>query len=449
MKTVVIIGGGFSGMLTAERLLNRSAEVSVTVLNTAHPAGKGIAYDTDHSEYLLNVPAAKMSAFHDQPEHFITWLRSKPEYAALHQEEFVPRSIFGKYLEKVFENTLRSARFQLVNAKATGITSGNKHDVTLDNGSTVSADFVVLATGNYLPARPKGIKSSLDEISGYFPNPWDRAAVSDPGNAETVMLIGTGLTMVDCFLGLEKNGYSGKILINSPRGYLPASHTDSGTYPDFYKELNGSDLLSIFRIVRRHIITAKKQGIPWQAVIDAVRPYAAKIWLDLPMKEKQQFISHIRHIWGVARHRLPPAIHHAISKGIESGKAELLAGRIKEIAAKRDHFEVSIIAKADQKEIKYTVERIINCTGPRLNFSEPPDLLIEQLQKTGFIVPHELKMGIKASPKGNIIQSDGKASLTAFAIGSLLRGVLWETTAVPEIRMQAEKIAKSICSTGS
>ena len=53
-------------------------------------------------------------------------------------------------------------------------------------------------------------------------------------------------------------------------------------------------------------------------------------------------------------------------------------------------------------------------------------------------------MGIKTDVNGQVLQAEGKTSTDIYAIGSLLRGILWETTAVPEISKQAEQIAKQI-----
>lgn len=65
---VLIIGGGFSGTILATRLL-RNALLSVAVLDRESIPGRGLAYSTPHRFHLLNVPAGKMSAFPDQPDH--------------------------------------------------------------------------------------------------------------------------------------------------------------------------------------------------------------------------------------------------------------------------------------------------------------------------------------------------------------------------------------------
>ena len=90
------------------------------------------------------------------------------------------------------------------------------------------------------------------------------------------------------------------------------------------------------------------------------------------------------------------------------------------------------------------VSRVINCTGPQSNYKELQDDLVINLLAKKMIIPDDLKIGIKTTFNGQVIEKEQEVSKDIFAIGSLLRGVLWETTAVPEIRSQAESIAKQI-----
>jgi uncharacterized NAD(P)/FAD-binding protein YdhS len=446
METVVIIGGGFGGMSTAVSLLMKSKNISIRVINKDHPAGRGVAYDTAHPEHILNVPVSRMSAPDDQPLHFREWLRSRPEYSEFHNKEYVPRAIYGNYLDHFFAPFLRSEQLQFTHARAINILpQETQYKVLLDNNSAIIADYIVLAMGNDLPAPPRGLDPSLDESAGYFSNPWNRNFLKDLKETDSIVLIGTGLSMVDCMLSMKKCGFKGKITITSPRGYTPAPHVEGPVYPGFYEELEGKDLLSIFRSVRKHIAKAAADSIPWQAVIDSLRLYAGKIWLNLSEKEKQQFISHIRHIWGVARHRLPQETHAELMRMIDSGQAEIIAGRITNLSKTTEGISAVIRQRKEQNEKTIRATRVVNCTGPQLNFKESPDPLIRNLVASGLIVPHELKVGLKALPDCAVIRSDGSIPGNIFSLGSFLRGVLWETTAVPEIRAQAEKIAKQIC----
>jgi uncharacterized NAD(P)/FAD-binding protein YdhS len=64
--------------------------------------------------------------------------------------------------------------------------------------------------------------------------------------------------------------------------------------------------------------------------------------------------------------------------------------------------------------------------------------------RRGLIRPGPAQLGIDALPNGAIIGQDGTASGVLHTLGSTMRGVLWEVLAVPEIRMQAERLARAL-----
>ena len=77
--TIAIIGGGFSGVMTAVNLARLSRHpLQLTLINERRPKGRGVAYGSRRIEHLLNVAARNMSAFPDLPDHFVQWLRGAP-----------------------------------------------------------------------------------------------------------------------------------------------------------------------------------------------------------------------------------------------------------------------------------------------------------------------------------------------------------------------------------
>src|ERR1700689_5103932 len=74
-RRVIIIGGGASGVLLACHLLRRPVnKLEVTLVEKRPDVGRGIAYHTANPDHLLNVRAANMSAFPDEPDHFWRWV---------------------------------------------------------------------------------------------------------------------------------------------------------------------------------------------------------------------------------------------------------------------------------------------------------------------------------------------------------------------------------------
>ncbi len=445
MKTIAIIGGGWSGMLTAIQLLEKSKNIHVKVIHSEQSIGLGSAYSTTDEAHLLNVPAGKMSAFQKNPSHFIDWLKNNGYSSENIEAQFFPRYIYGKYITELVDYHKKNKLLEFIHAKAIDITKQESaYRVLLSNSNSIRADKIVLALGNFLPANPKSKSTSFHLSSSYFQNPWHTGYLKNLDLNKDVLIIGTGLTMIDSVLSLKKNGLKGKIFVVSPRGYTSAAHSKQITYPNFYHELKGKSLLEIFQIVRRHLKFAETKNSSWQGVIDSLRPHSQQIWIALSKKEKQQFISHIRHIWGIARHRLPLTTYNEITILKKKEQLEIIGGRIIDMQEKNGNVSIAINLRKNSAIRELVVSRVINCTGPQNNYAELTDELVQRLLSKKMILADDLKMGIKTTLNGNVLEKDEHISSDIFAIGSLLRGVLWETTAVPEIRVQAENIAMQI-----
>ena len=171
---IVIIGGGFSGVMTAVNLARLGKEpLQVTVLNGRLPTGRGIAYGTRRPEHLLNVAARNMSAFRDEPDHFLQWLRTRSEFETVPEvdlrERFIPRLVYGDYLRSLTQHHLQSSggmtpvQTECVAGEAVDIeVTGDKAAIRLADGNTLEADRVVLATGNETPAPLPGTDELAD-----------------------------------------------------------------------------------------------------------------------------------------------------------------------------------------------------------------------------------------------------------------------------------------------
>ncbi len=97
-ERIAIVGGGFSGVMTAVNLVRLSQRpLQVTVINYQRSAGRGVAYGTRRREHLLNVAARNMSALRDEPDHFLRWLRTRSEFDTVPEielrERFIPRMV--------------------------------------------------------------------------------------------------------------------------------------------------------------------------------------------------------------------------------------------------------------------------------------------------------------------------------------------------------------------
>lgn len=455
IPSIAIIGGGFCGAATLIQLVRQSEfPLNIVLINKENPLSKGLAYNSYNERHVLNVPAGKMSMFPEDPDHFINWIRSKKEYSAFVDDElpevYIPRVIYGEYLEEIFNDTLENLpEFIKVNIIKDEVIDLNPQDsgysVILKNGSEFFADKVVLALGNFNPDNPKIRDNSFYNSKKYFQNPWTREAVEGLKDNENVLIIGTGLTMVDNVLSLIESGFKGKIYSVSTNGYFPLSHKKRKPYTDILEELHPPyEMSKLFSLFRKHIKIVLSKGITGEAVVDAVRPKTQEIWLSLSTDDKIRFMSHIRHLWGVARHRLPKNIFLQMQDLISKGRLEIIGGRLQEIKEISDHVLVILNEKGSGNPKELIVSRVINCTGPKTDITKIDQPLVVNLLAKGMIAPDEMKLGINALPNGAVIQRDNSLNLNLFTLGSLLKGILWESAAVPELRVQTKSLAKEL-----
>jgi uncharacterized NAD(P)/FAD-binding protein YdhS len=445
---VAIIGAGFSGTLLALHLARHCPPATGITLIERHPEfGPGLAYSTDCSDHLLNVPAGRMSAFQDLPSHFLEWLErqsdetltgSKPEASS-----FVPRRAYGRYLRELLGDTVRGAppgRLELVHGRIVAA-AREQNCVTLqfEGGGDIAPAIAVLATGNHIPAEPY---PALQGNTFYRNNPW-AGDISDGLSPDSrVLLIGTGLTMVDTVLRLWKDGHRGPVHVLSRRGLLPRSHSvASPVPPGFDRHEIPTRLRDLVRFVRIEADRIAECGGSWHAVVDALRPVTQDIWRNSSVTERRRFLAHVRPWWDVYRHRLSPAIASRIDAARTRGQLIIHAGRIRGFAVRGQEADIFWQPKGTVEKAVLHVHRVINCSGPDTNIENSPDPLIRSLLSGGLGRPDPLRLGFDVAEDGGLV---GYAADVLFGIGPVRRGALWETTAVPDIRVQCERLALHI-----
>jgi uncharacterized NAD(P)/FAD-binding protein YdhS len=442
MKKITIIGGGASGTLLAVNLLKRRGERPVTVglVDRADRVGLGVAYSTDSDVHVLNVPAGKMGAFPDDLEHFHRWLDGRGH--DYRPSDFVPRRLFGEYLRELLASArnggdgLHVFADEAVDIKA----NGDLYELRLLSGERVESDVVVFAFGNFLPPHPTVPDLDFTSSEKYFRDPWQRDFYEMVGPDESVFMVGTGLSMVDVVLQLKRSGHTGRIRAISTRGLLPAVHRLGFTYDNFYDELAPMRRITdVLKAVRRHAKLADANGSDWRAVIDSLRPHTQRIWLDMPAAEKQYFRQHLSRYWNVARHRMPPDASAELDRLRAGDKLEIMKGRLTDI--RHDGTKFNISYRSDDLSKTVAADVLVNCIGSETDFSRIETPLIQSLLRRGLVRPDDLRLGLNATPDGNIIGDDGNPSRSLFTLGTALRGVLWESTAIPEIRLQARDLA--------
>ncbi len=446
MKKITIIGGGATGTLLAVNLIKGAGEqtLEINLIEKKTRVGRGVAYSAVKDFHLLNVPAAKMGAFPDDIEHFHRWLVAENHRFAPH--DFVPRRLYGDYLRQLFDETLAHKPLDVAvnffDDEAVDISIENaRAQVMTDSGAAIDSDKIVLAFGNFLPPHPKSKDKSFIEAEKYFRNPWRADLMEKINRDDDVFIIGTGLTFADVVSSLHFSGHTGKIYGFSTRGLLPAVHELGHTYPSFADELKSpARITDLLRIVRRHIRKAEAGGSNWRAVIDSLRPETQTIWRALPDAEKRYFMQHLSRYWNVARHRLPPETREILSDLQASDQLQIGKGRLRNIEVGADG-KFTITFSAESVETSVSANAIVNCIGSESNYQRLDSTLVRNLLARNLMTTDNLKMGVDAAPDGRIIGKNGEISDTILTAGTALKGVLWESTAMPEIRAQAKNLA--------
>jgi uncharacterized NAD(P)/FAD-binding protein YdhS len=432
---VVVLGGGFTGTLLAINLL-RHAGPRVTLVERRAEAARGGAYDTDQPSHLLNVRAANMSAFPDDPDHFARWLASHGEPAS----SFASRQRYGAYLAELLAQTRPRDRFHVIRDEAVDVAPRpDSVQVTLKSGATIFADIAALALGNLPPHVPLGIDAGIVGAECYRADPWTGDIAGGLTDDDAVLLLGTGLTAVDAVLSLADAGFRGRIVALSRRGLLPRVHGDGHVPPGARTERPTGRLSALLRDVRRRAAAAG-----WRAAIDELRPWTQALWQAASSDERARFLRHLRPWWDVHRHRLAPAVAARVAALREAGRLEIAAGRPLGFRADTGGATLTWRPRGSQSLAETKVRRIVNCTGPGGDLGRTTEPLLRRLTEAGIIRPDALRLGVDVTPQAQVIGRSGRANPRLLALGPMTRGVFWEITAVPDIRRQVWDTARRL-----
>lgn len=412
MRHIAIIGFGFSGNLLLANLL-RAAQPPMTVY-VIDPKlnGRGVAYGTPYDAHLLNVRAGNMGAFADDVGHFHAWLhRQGMPYAPT---DFVPRKIYGAYLDSIWQDTQALAAekkifLKLVPSTAVAITkAGEALHVLTERGDAIAVEQAVLATGNEVKPMP----------GCTLQNPWAPGALAEAAKQPgPIALMGTGLTAVDVVLALRQEGYAGELVAFSRNGLLPQAHRDGV----MAEALDAQDVAAQQSLQQWATWLRRKTrgGSDWRAVVDGLRPFTQSAWQKLTTPQQMLFFRRLASFWNVHRHRMAPQIAQQLAA---SG--------------------VRVLNRQGWKQQAQVPAVVINCTGPELDVRKSAQPLLKQLVASKMVEPHATGVGIAVDPQA---RAWGEAYPRLYAIGALMTGQLLESTAVPELRGQATQIAEALC----
>lgn len=408
-----------------------------TLIERRPRAGEGLAYGDAAPSHLLNVRAKGMHAYPDDPDGFVRWLeRQGYNFSA---ECFVPRLIYGDYLRDLLacEMARKPGRLTLVQDEAVALTVNDRACLTLRNGGMVAADLAILAVGNLPPYHPPGFNDTLP-TDVYIVDPWVDHATAGLTAEDTVLIIGTGLTMVDTVLRLKEEGFEGRIVAISRRGLLPHRHSEQRPFTPI-DERPAPCASSLVRSTRM-----RAAEIGWHNAVDELRRFTQPLWRAADHATRARFLRHLRPWWDIHRHRLAPIVADQIAELIERGRLSIMAARIRHVRPFANGVYVTFQPRGAQPECVRHFRRALNCTGPQGNLTTVREPLLRHLYDDGTIRPDPLRIGIDIDAQSRTFAADGTRNERLYAIGPMTRSESWEIVAVPDIRRQVWALAQRL-----
>ncbi len=451
VATVAVIGAGASGTLAATYLLRAAATaripLRIALIDRWGQHGLGRAYATAHPAHLLNSPVDRMSAVVDDPGHLARWAAAN---GISHDDGFLSRPDFGRYLRELLADAERmagpTATVARITADVVGLTYcgwGRPLRLHLAAEGRIDADAAVLATGNASPAAPFPAPAS----PRYIGDPWAPGALDGVADGSPVVVLGTGLTMLDVAISLTGAHPETVVHAVSRHALVPREHrcpAGGAAQPPALSvpDLSPAGLPGLIRYVRS---AAAEAPDGWQAVVDALRPHIPGLWQRLSLPDKRLFLRHVARYWEVHRHRVPPATARKIDQLRSAGRLSVQRGRI--IAVAETPTGLCVRIEDDGQVTEVAAGWLVNATGPAADITATTDPLLRGLLDSGLARPDPLRLGIEVDAGGALLDASGTPSGIIFALGPPLRGQLYETTAIPEIRDQAAVLAGRLLAT--
>jgi uncharacterized NAD(P)/FAD-binding protein YdhS len=139
-------------------------------------------------------------------------------------------------------------------------------------------------------------------------------------------------------------------------------------------------------------------------------------------------------------------MHSRVSRGVNSGQLVLLAGRVLRARKQDEAYVVDVQARAPNVETTFEVSRVYDCTGIVKNVSEGSIGAIRSLTDRGLARSDPLGIGLGVTHFCAVIAADGTVFENLFAVGPLTRGTFFEIDAIPDIRIQCDRLASRLTS---
>jgi uncharacterized NAD(P)/FAD-binding protein YdhS len=431
---VAVIGGGLSATALACVLAEHASPAHRIAFFNRGDLGPGTAYAPQSASLLMNGPIRAMSAVPGDERHLARYLVDEADDA------LICRARYGAYLRATSANALaqhrgmRHERAEVVDIERTDL----GYRLTDDAGRRYDARAVVLALGN-LPPNDRFLPESVRRHPGYAGDPWT-ADIAHFDPAAEVIVIGSRLTAMDTIALFDECAFRGRIHVVSRHGLLPLVEDASirGVDPATL-DLDTRTPYTMLRSLRRAV--ANFPG-DWRAVIESLRSITPTIWSGWNDRERKRFLRHAQSMWAIHRYRVPPATHAAFARMHAEGRIAIHRGHVRGGTANARGITLQLATPEGTLDLHASY--VVNCTGPNANLHSVSHPFVRNALARGVMRPDPLALGVDATDDFRVLDGSGELQPQLFAIGPLLRGRWYETTAVNEIRRHSVDIVREI-----
>lgn len=457
-QRVAIVGGGAAGAVAAIHLLREYREdcpLEIDLIDRTGGFGAGVAYGTTDPLHVLNVPAVRMGAIHGRPEHFHEWLAERGE--PVPEEAFLPRGLYATYLRDLLATAEREAADARLRRHRGEVVAIAEHhgaapaplELTLADGGRIEADRVILAIGPLGAGDPIEVPQELKESGAYVADPWASGALEEACRDREVLIVGTGLSMVDIALTLCEGDRGPRVRAVSRHGLVPRRHRRTLTnLRRFHVPTETGRLDPMVAAVFAQICRVSQQGDDWRDVIDSMRPVTPALWKALNTEEQRRFLVDYQRLWDVHRFRMAPDVADRFDALASAGRIRTESNAIVSLEPQGNRVRAFLRSPGATDLDEVEVDRVINCSGAGTDLRRQAPPLLAGLLAAGLARPDALGLGLDVDAGGALLGSDGEPSERLFAIGALRKGVEWEAIGITEIRDHSGAVARKIVRTG-
>jgi uncharacterized NAD(P)/FAD-binding protein YdhS len=464
---VAIVGGGFSGAMTAVHLARKSTiPLAIDIIEPRAMLGGGVAYSATDPAHRINVPASRMTVFADDPEQFDRWLRTHamldgdPAATWSDGSAFPQRGLFGRYIAGLVDDACRDKPWVTIRHHRSTVSAITQQaggfmlslqEGSLQDGGMLRADLVILAVSHPPPAVPGALRGVQAAGAPVIADPWRPGALDAIAPHASVLVVGTGLTMADAVSTLDRRGHRGPITAMSRRGLLSRGHAFGTVAKRSWFETSPPlrTALGLCLAVRAQVQAAADAGQPWQAVFDDIRANARRVWGALDVAERRRVLRHLRPYWDVHRFRVAPQAEQVIARLRASGQFRSLAASLLGATwdGARVHVRLHPRGAAAGRDIVIEADAVIVTTGPAHAAAVTSNLALASLAEAGLIGQDEVGLGLLVDDANHAVGADGMARQTLLVAGPLARGHVGELMGLPQVSEHAERVAETATAT--